>query len=160
MKILQLIITFIVFLFDDIIGNLLVDMKGTQEWIENMGVSVAWFRLFLVIVNFIVGVLYFRRYAPLLIQSIWIVLYLFIISYFLIRWFLNVMGLLSDSFSLNSHLSLGLSVFTFGIFYFINRKLKHWCRRMKSNYFFVRPRCKGSSTPISFFLQIIIDPIA
>lgn len=120
MKKFHLIITVVAFLLNDILGNFLVEKGNIFELLESLGISIAWFRFFLVLVNFVIGAIYLKKYAPILVQAIWLALYLFIVSYFLIRWILNVLELLPDSFSKNSHLSLGLSVFTFIAFYLIN----------------------------------------
>ena len=108
---------------NDFLGNFMVEMKMTLALFDSIGVSITWFRFSLVLVNFVIGALYFKKTAPFLLQTIWVALYLFIIFYFLIRSFLNGIGLVSNNYIQNSHLSLGLSVFTFGMFYLANMKL-------------------------------------
>ena len=117
----HLIITIFIFGFNDLLGNSLLEYKWSG-CLSNRNNNVKWFCLFLLLINFSLGAYYLKKNASILIQSIWIGTYSFIIFYFLVRCLLNVFGQLPGNFILNSHLSLGLSVFTFGIFYLINLK--------------------------------------
>lgn len=116
----HLFVSFFIILFNDLLGNLLIELV----WTGKMMGACNWVRfvlLFLVIINALVGGIYVKKEMYKWLFQVWGILYSLIILYYSVRLFMNIIGLLPNSFIYNSHICLGLSVFTFGFFYLINR---------------------------------------
>ncbi len=117
---IHLLVPVLVILFNDVLGNLLIELGWTGKIIGAYGL-VKFGLLFLVIINALVGGMYVKKEMYKWLFQVWGILYSFVILYYSIRLFMNIIGLLPNSFIYNSHASLGLSVFTFGFFYLVNR---------------------------------------
>jgi hypothetical protein len=111
------------FILVDIVANTCID----REWTGNLKWPINSFALFLllaVVLNSIMGFIYLKNHAPKWLVFCWVILYVCIMVYFLVRWCFYSIGAIPDTFVYKSHASLGISVFTFGIFYLINYFVK------------------------------------
>ncbi len=107
------LITLFLFFWVDFIAEILFERFHFQSWFPLV------YFLF-ICCNFLIGYSYWKKQSARWLRLIWIFIYLFVVSYYLISWAMDSIGLGNHRFIYKIYTHIALSPMTFCFVYVIN----------------------------------------
>jgi len=112
-KKLLLIFTLSLIAIIEYIGNRCFELYRFKAWFPSIS-------FILICFDFCIGYNYWKREDQRWLCHIWMYIYIFILTYFVINWFLFTIGFIDNGFLYKSYLHFGTSPLTFGLVYLIS----------------------------------------